>query len=317
MQYAALPVSLLRHSFHLTDAWTADNTPPPRHLRAELALLYRTKQQRQGLGDFAALMLVLAVFRDLQPHLRTPSVSGFPQLSKADSPADLAEQYLEPLLATAQPTRTRLQLATLHHVHLLSILLRVSLRDLFAFSGWRADNGGGTIRNACARLRRRYSSSPRAAQDLRRAVLAAARLFESLRSSSTRAHHEPIALLVAVLTVWLYSVLDNNVAPGGAHEDEAEGDCRRRRTLLLGREQNDKGAEDAWVVAGAAAAESGISVRLGGVGCIRGGGGGADRRLIREAVRMLQERRAWNLSEAVAGVLTLQVTMCREGGLHR
>lgn len=153
-------------------------------------------------------MLVLAVFRDLQPHLHAPSISSFPQVPKANNPADLAEQYLEPLLAAAQPTtRTRLQLATLHHVHLLSVLLRVSLRDLFAFSGWRADNGGGTVRNACARLRRRYRS-PRAAQDLRGS------------SSSTRAHHEPIALLVAVLTVWLYSVLTLQVTmcrDGGLH----------------------------------------------------------------------------------------------------
>ncbi|KAK0624508.1 Zinc finger protein MSN2 [Lasiodiplodia hormozganensis] len=297
---------------------TADSHSPLRHLRGELTLLYRTRQRRDGLSDFAALMLALAVFRDLQPHLHAPSVNGFPQLPKADNPADLAEQYFEPLLATAQPARTRLQLATLHHIHLLGVLLRVSLRDLFAFSGWRADSGGEAVRRACTRLRRRYNSSPRAAQELRRAVLHAARLFESLRSGSTRAHHEPIALLVAVLTVWLYSVLDDNVPPGSAgaaDEDEAEDDCRRR-TLLLGREQNDKGAEDAWVAAGAAA-ESGISVRLGGVGCIRGGGGGTDRRLIREAVRMLLERRAWNLSEAVAGVLTLQVNMCWDGGLHR
>ncbi|KAB2571013.1 Zinc finger protein MSN2 [Lasiodiplodia theobromae] len=304
------------------DAWrpirsSASNHSPLRHLRGELTLLYRTRQRREGLGDFAALMLALAVFRDLQPHLHVPSVSGFPQLPKADNPADLAEQYFEPLLTTAQPARTRLQLATLHHVHLLGVLLRVSLRDLFAFSGWRADSGGEAVRRACARLRRRYSSSPHAAQELRRAVLAAAHLFESLRGSSTRAHHEPIALLVAVLTVWLYSVLDDNIPPGSAgaaDEDEAEDDCRRR-PLLLGREQNDKGAEDAWVAAGTAA-ESGISVRLGGVGCIRGGGG-TDRRLIREAVRMLLERRAWNLSEAVAGVLTLQVNLCRDGGLHR
>ncbi|KAF4541576.1 uncharacterized protein LTHEOB_8571 [Lasiodiplodia theobromae] len=312
-----VPHLALHTSLFLLTLGTADSHSPLRHLRGELTLLYRTRQRREGLGDFAALMLALAVFRDLQPHLHVPSVSGFPQLPKADNPADLAEQYFEPLLATAQPARTRLQLATLHHVHLLGVLLRVSLRDLFAFSGWRADSGGEAVRRACARLRRRYSSSPHAAQELRRAVLAAAHLFESLRGSSTRAHHEPIALLVAVLTVWLYSVLDDNIPPGSAgaaDEDEAEDDCRRR-PLLLGREQNDKGAEDAWVAAGTAA-ESGISVRLGGVGCIRGGGG-TDRRLIREAVRMLLERRAWNLSEAVAGVLTLQVNLCRDGGLHR
>ncbi|OAL54674.1 hypothetical protein IQ07DRAFT_596165 [Pyrenochaeta sp. DS3sAY3a] len=193
--------------------WLAlyNDAPSRTYLRSELSQLYRKEPLQSGLGEFNRLLLVLGVYRDFvglrysNPYISLTHATGQRQ-NPALTPmsADEANTHVDTILniLNINESTTNLTLVVKHHVQLVKIHTRVSLRDLYAFCGWRLSDI--EMKTTCYSLQKSLHKDFERNQELRKAVFAAAVLFESMRKDRCLTCQGPLMLLAAALTLWLY-----------------------------------------------------------------------------------------------------------------
>lgn len=292
----------------------------PLNIRQELSYLYRTGTRRQGLGDFAVLLLVMGVFRSAlrmrqglhesyyqQPsHGHTASdgspLSGLskstprPKLSSGNAKA---MEYLQILCSDDQetPRLSSLKSSILHHYHTIGIILGISLGELFCYCGYRVTS------EEMVRCRNRLQTWIRQdGVEARQVALHAGRLFGYIRQSNMRGYYEGRAFMIACQSLWIYGELactDPTVlGPMSNADGTGTGtgpDHANPPTVRLDQCLNRE-SEQSWLL-------HGMTIRpyLAGVGCILDVDGVA--RLIQEGSRVLCGTRTWGFCHVMGKAL--------------
>lgn len=118
--------------------------------------------------------------------------------------SELLDSALEAMLVPSANTRTNTSLDVLDEstLHVMSILRHVRLREIYAFSGWQADE------NEILESRRYLQNwIDREQESVKKCIWHAGSTFRLLRSKTHMACYEPFNLLVAGLTIWTYCIL--------------------------------------------------------------------------------------------------------------
>lgn len=269
-------------------------TYQPRDLRCEKEYVYRFKTRRDGLGDFATLVLLLAVFGDVRlMQNRPPSAfSTTSSLELRSGWVETALEYLDIICPDEQspPTDPSLKPALMHHKHLIGLLMHISLRDVFCFSGWRV-----TLEDALKGRQRLKLWFVHNRNEARRAVLHAGRLFALLRTASAGGHYEPRGMLIACLMLWANAELVNDDA-------NEYGACEKVVPIRLDRSL-DKTAVQDWLDGHAAQARP----YLAGVGAISGNT--AAGQIVREGARIMESWKAWPIGHVMGVVMKIYHSM--------
>lgn len=256
--------------------------------------IYRSKTRRDGIGDFAALILLIAIFGDVRLMQKQPpaALSSSSSLGSRPQWVKTAYECLDILCPDepVMPTDPNLKPVIMHHKHLIGVLMHVSLRDLVCFSGWRVTRQDVSDVRERLRLWLNHHKA-----DARRVVLHAGRLFALLRTSSGGGHYEPRGMLIACLALWANAELQDHAAENtGAVE-----------TVIPVR--LDRSLENTTVQAWLDGSEARARPYLAGVGAITGPT--ASRRIIREGSRIMGSRKAWPLGHVMGMVMNIQHSM--------
>lgn len=234
--------------------------------------MYGTRRRPEGLSDFHTLLLSMGVFRD----------AG--RIENASAYLDILRQ-----VDSSASQRPQMGWLAIQHNHVLALLLRISPRELFAFSGWRIDDA--EREKSCSRLQR---WGKQRSFDARCAVLHAAKAFSCLRTYPTQGYHHTHCTLLSSLMVWAYI---DCCAPSDV-EPTIEGRVGEVRAITL---RFDKCSLEDPMVAKWLRTEERIRPYLAGVGSLEDHG--ATARLIKETARLLDIDESWPLSYTVRFVL--------------
>ncbi|KPM36148.1 hypothetical protein AK830_g10424 [Neonectria ditissima] len=247
-------------------------TQRPRRLGQELSWMYRTRRRPEGLGDFHTLLLSMGVFRD----------AG--RIENASAYLDILRQADSSILQ-----RSQMGWLAIQHNHFLALLLRISPRELFAFSGWRVDD----VEREKSRSRLQRWGKKRS-YEARCAVFHAAKVFSCLRTHPTRGYHQTQCTLLSSVMIWAY--IDCCTIP--VVEPTIEGRSGEARVITL---RFDKCSPEDPMVAAWLRNGEGARPYLAGVGSLEERGAAA--RLIKETARLLDTDKSWPLSYRVRFVL--------------
>ncbi|KAI8724268.1 hypothetical protein NCS52_00284500 [Fusarium sp. LHS14.1] len=159
----------------------------PAPLRQRLLDLYCSGEVAD-VGEFNTLLLTMGVYHDA------------PKLQNAFIFLGLLQRHA----ATLPPTR--LSRAVQSHIHLLSLFVRLPVRELFAFSGWRVTE----IQRATnvTKLRHWIQNN----KEAKIAVTHACRAWSTIRTKPTAAQHEGMGVLLAALAIWMWIELGERPA---------------------------------------------------------------------------------------------------------
>ncbi|KAH7156067.1 fungal-specific transcription factor domain-containing protein [Dactylonectria macrodidyma] len=244
----------------------------PGRLVQELSRIYRLKRSPDGLGDFHFLLLSMGIYRDAQ---RVETASAYLDILRPEDPSALLQ--------------TQMGRLAIQHNHFLAFLLRVNLRELFAFSGWRINDA--EREKSCSRLKRWMKQR---GPEARCAVLHAAKALSYLREYPTNGYHKSQCTLHSTLLIWAYidCSTPNDIESTG---DDEVGDARAI-TLRLDKCSIKESLVETWLQNGGR-----IRPYLPSVGSLQEKG--ANGRLIKETARLLASDESWPLSHTVRFLL--------------
>jgi len=194
--------------------------------------------------------------------------------------SELLDPALEVLLMPSANTRARTGINSSDEsiLHVMSILRHVQLRDIYAFSGWQADES--EILESRRRLQKWIDHEH---ESVRKCIWHAGSAFRLLRSKTHMTCFEPFNLLIAALTIWTYCILQ----PQSATATELHARHSVRIDQLI--ECRDV---DEWIRG------RGNIIHLTGIGTLVGRDGA--RRLMVELHKVLLSRIGW--TEACRGL---------------
>lgn len=284
---------------HLTDRYQ------PLSIGKELAYLYKTGSRRQGLGDFAILLMLMGIFRSasrlqytIQDDFYLHTTNDETISTSAEStmlPTSLsvyhkAMRYLQILHPHDDDTQNPLKETIQHHYHTIGIILGLSLGELFCYCGFRV------TREEVSHCRDRLMSwMQHSGSDARQVAAHAGRLFGFIRQSRMHGYYEGRALLIACQSLWIFGELTFHLQKKGMLPEEQNSAVP---TAIRLDQPLDQEELTSWV-----AGHYSARPFLAGVGCILGAEGVS--RLIREGCRVLGDCGAWGFGPVMGRALAL------------
>jgi hypothetical protein len=270
-------------------------------MHSALQTLSNEEELSPAIGDFGRLVLTHAVYMttwEMRQQAKNPLLQRTSFLSGENGFVawqNIATSTLDVLLPSNQDSgqSSVMRLNLRAHVHHVAVLVHVPLSALLAYARAQAANIG--VQKAQQELFAWMQEDN--GRTARHAVLHAGILFSLIREQPCRGFHEPIALLIATLTLWAFHQLSYQRQPPLAHSREAI-----QTTVRLDRAHRTQ-ASLSWI-------ENGADLRgyLTDVGNICGPGAG--KRLLQLSCRTLVAMDAWALSQGFLHVLsTLQMRL--------
>jgi len=180
-------------------------------------------------------------------------------------------------------------------LHIMSILRHVQLRDIYAFSGWQADES--EILESKRRLQKWIEHEH---ESVRKCIWHAGSAFRLLRSKTHLTCFEPFNLLIAALTIWTYCILQP--------QSTTATESRARHPVRIDQ-LTERCDVDEWIKG------NGNIIHLTGVGTLVGRDGA--RRLMVELHKVLLSKTGWieacrGLVFAIEQVLSEKLPTYRE-----
>jgi hypothetical protein len=174
------------------------------------------------------------------------------------------------------------------HVHHVAILVHVPISVLLAYAGSQARN------NAIDEARQELIAWMKddGGRTARHAIMHASILFSLIRRQPCRGLHEPIALLLATLTLWAY----HQLSQPQLQQENSKNNGDPQVTVRLDRIHRTHAARS-WIDSGAVL--RGYVTDVGNI-CAPGAG----KRLLQVACRALAMMDDWSLSQGFLNVLT-------------
>lgn len=161
--------------------------------------------------------------------------------------------------------------------HILLILRHVSLRMLYAFSGWQATQD--QIDEAKEYLRAWMRENPSAA---RQCLWHAVRAFRTLRNKQHFACDDSFSLLLAALFMWAFDLLMPSSSYGAVSQEESQTVHKRPTRIDLLRDADEV---KSWVEKGS------HRTHITGIGIL--GSPGSSMRIMKECQRILLSSASW------------------------
>lgn len=257
--------------------------PVTTNLRQALDSLYDSRQPPSSCDELTRLFLTVGVYFDTQQGSNTKDYLDI--LRRDESQITSAE---------------RLGWVTLEHNHVLSLMVHLPLRELFAFSGWHVNEAERC--EADARLASWVRDErPRS----RLVVYHAAKLYSYIREHPLRAYSETMSFLTATLAIWAIMSFGASGSgcdgleqswPSGNNDDEQFVHHPAHIKTLRFDKSTDRTIVDGWV-----SGKASVRPYLAGVGALE------DIMviplLIRESLRVLRVKLSGAFSYAVSSVL--------------
>ncbi|KAF9873229.1 hypothetical protein CkaCkLH20_09392 [Colletotrichum karsti] len=260
-------------------------------LREEMQSLYRLNPAGQEIGGFSFLLILFGFFRD-QLFLKQANDLGLSGVINVDGKmiSHMGHRPNPDLWRLLDPCRRtgakRIKLATIQYYHVISIINRVPLRDLYAFAGWRVARS-----KQLDTIRRLLSWTTEHGDGAREIALHAAKLFHECKSHSSCGYQEPVAMLISSLALWMYNT---SLSPYAL--ERREGFQNQSVVTIRLDEDIDREEASEWVRTGKQARPF-----VPGVGDIHMPGGYS--KVVTQAIDVLESVKEWKIGQLFSRAL--------------
>ncbi|KAJ5638156.1 hypothetical protein N7490_008035 [Penicillium lividum] len=277
------------HSDGQWHSWIRD-TPQPLSLKELFSLKWTANNAFLLSSDFSKLVLHLMLFvgerraidasnscalLDFNHENQIPDSNTRPPTSYRT--LDWKYEMLATTGESSTSTSTSILDARNMFFHLLGILRHISLKQLYAYSGWYASEED--IAACGANLACWVRDNPVLA---RNCVAHAGAILRQIRSTPTTACYHYFCLLIAILYLWTYERLK----PDASTTREKPCQLNTIGTVLKIDQPHDRRVRERWIEG-----KSGILVHITGVGILSASG--TAQRLVKELLRVLGSQTGW------------------------
>jgi hypothetical protein len=184
-------------------------------------------------------------------------------------------------------------------LHIMSILRHVSLRAVYAFSGWEADDR--QVQEARTYLRRWINSD---VQSVRKCLWHAALIFRTLRKKRRMSCFDVFYILIATLIIWTYCMLHSDTGMSGVQRQQPN----HRSADAVRIDKVELSALSSWLQGEC------HTIHLTGLGVLEGSQGA--RRVLEELGKVLMSGTEWAESRRGIAWATEQVISGRKAHLR-
>lgn len=292
-----------------TSQWcqlTLSDMPRSLHLKQCLHILRQQNDVLSGIGQFQRTIIMAAIYHQYQAVMQVTEFlyHNSTQQHEDDEPLGFYTSRDAMHKTHWRETTTRLlhdicpEIGRSSHTdadgvvkffHYISIVICVPMPQLCAFAGWMTNEEGRSIaRKGIVTWIRNDGESAR------KALLHAAGLFSLIRQQWSDAYFEGHSLLLAVLTIWAFSVL--NAAPGTNGHSASKISADKQSSREPDNGQPSFNVHNIWLSDG-----DKLGVHIPGVGNVCGPTGA--RRILIEGHRLLTRHGVWGITREFAFIL--------------